>query len=239
MWLDPQWPDTTAWSQYFGERIGKMKSIFAVLSTLAVSMGGTAALAQSNIQYVVLSAMYSKPLDSDFIGLDNSTGELGMNGGAGFVLAYGLGISNSFALEAELSIRNSKAKSATGEGSDAIAFDPQTKLSTAAFMLNGVFRVGEVASGIRPYFGAGIGISKVRADSFTFSVNVSDVIDTIDGTLDGVAAYQFLGGIEVPLSDAISARVGYRFFATGTQKLGTIEAKTRSHNLELGFVMAF
>ena len=214
-----------------------MKSIIGVLSALAVSMGGTAALAQSNNHYIVLSAMYSKPLDSDFTRSDNSTGELGMKNGAGFVLAYGYGISNSLALEAELSIRNSKVQSVTGGGSGITAFDPPTKLSTTAFMINGVFRVSEAASGFRPYFGAGIGMSKARANGFSFSVN--DVIDTIDGAVDGVVAYQFLGGVEVPLSDALSARVGYRYFATGTQELGTIEAKTSSHNLELGVLLTF
>ena len=214
-----------------------MKSIIGILSSLAISLGGTAALAQSNNQYIVLSAMYSKPLDSDFTGLDNTTGEISMKSGAGFVFAYGHGISGGFALEAELSIRNTKTKSFTGGGVGATAINPPAKLSTLAFMLNGMFRVGEVASGIRPYFGAGIGMSQAKADGFNLTLN--DVIAAIDGTRDGAIAYQFLGGVEVPLSDATSARVGYRYFATGTQKLGTINAKTRSHNLELGFVFAF
>lgn len=214
-----------------------MKSIIGILSALVISLGGTAALAQSNNQYIVLSAMYSKPLDSEFTGLDNTTGEFGMKSGAGFVLAYGHGISGSFALEAELSIRNSKTKSFSGEGVGTTAINLPAKLSTLAFMLNGVFRVGEVASGIRPYFGAGIGISQAKADGFNLTVN--DVIAAIDGTRDGAMAYQFLGGVEVPLSEATSARVGYRYFATGTQKLRTINAKTRSHNLDLGLVLAF
>ena len=214
-----------------------MKSIIGILSALAVSLGGTATLAQSNNQYIVLSAMYSKPLDSDFTGVDNTTGEIGMKSGAGFLFAYGHGISGSLVLEAELSIRNSKTKSFTGEGVGSTAISLPAKLSTLAFMVNGVFRTGEIASGIRPYFGAGIGMSQAKADGFNLTVN--DVIDAIEGTRDSAMAFQFLGGVEVPLSEAMSARVGYRYFATGTQKLGTINAKTRSHNLELGFVLAF
>ena len=214
-----------------------MKSIIVILTALAVSLGGTAALAQSNNQYIVLSAMYSKPLDSDFTGLDNSTGEITMKSGAGFFFAYGYGNFGSLALEAELSFRNTKTKSFTGEGVGATALNPPAKISNLAFMLNGVFRAGEGASGIRPYLGAGIGISQAKADGF--NLTVSDVIDAIEGTRDGALAYQILGGVEVPLSDAMSARVGLRYFETGTQKLGTINAKTRSRDLELGFVFAF
>ncbi len=214
-----------------------MKSIIGILSALAVSLGGTAALAQSDIQYIVLSAMYSKPLDSDFTGLDNTTGEFGMKGGPGFVLAYGFGISGSLALETELSFRNTKTKEFTGDGLGTNAINFPAKLSTLAFMVNGVFRTSDIAAGIRPYFGAGIGISQAKADGF--DLTVGDVIDAIEGTRDGALAYQFLGGVEVPLSAATGARVGYRYFATGTQRLGTINAKTRSHNLDLGFVLAF
>ena len=214
-----------------------MKSIIGILSVLAVSLGGTAALAQGNNQYIVLSAMFSKPLDSDFTGLDNATGQIAMKGDAGFLLAYGYGIAGSFTLEAEISIRNSKTKSLTGGGVGSTAISPPAKISTLAFMLNGVFRTSEVASGISPYFGTGIGISQAKADGFGLTVN--DVIAAIDGTRDSAIAYQLLGGVEVPLSDSMSARVGYRYFATGTQDLGTIKAKTRSHNLDLGFVFAF
>ena len=52
-----------------------MKSIIGILSALAVSLGGSAALAQGNSHYIVLSAIYSKPLDSDFTGLGNTTGK--------------------------------------------------------------------------------------------------------------------------------------------------------------------
>lgn len=214
-----------------------MKSIIGIVIALAVSLGGTAALAQSNYQYIVLSAMYSKPLDSDFTGLDNTTGEFGMKSGTGFVLAYGIGISRSLALEAELSFRNTKTKSFTGEGVGITAINFPAKLSNLAFMLNGVFRMSDVASGIRPYFGAGIGISQAKADGF--DLTVSDVIDAIEGTRDGAMAFQIIGGVEVPLSEVTSARVGYRYFATRTQRLGTINAETRSHNLDLGFVFAF
>ena len=214
-----------------------MKSIIGILSALAVSLGGSAALAQGNSHYIVLSAIYSKPLHSDFTGLGNTTGQIAMKGGAGFLFAYGFGIAGSLALEAELSIRNSKTKSFTGGGVGSSAIRPPAKLSTLAFMFNGVFRTREVTPGIRPYFGAGIGVSQAKADGFDLTVN--DVIAAIDGTRDSTIAHQFLGGVEVPLSDAMSARVGYRYFTTGTQDLGTIEAETRSHNLELGFVLAF
>ena len=225
-----------------------MKSITVVIAALAVSFAGSAALAQGS-NYVVFSAMYSAPLDSNFsVGAD-LTGEFGMKGGAGFVLAFGQKLSNGFALEAEVSSKSSKAKSITldqewpdeagGTPVAAGTYDitPQLRITTTALMANGVFRTNEVGSGLRPYVGAGLGVSNVKIHGFTVTDGTGS--EVVSAERDSAVAYQFLGGVDVPLTEATSARIGYRYFATGSANFGELKIKTRSHNLELGFVFEF
>ncbi len=103
-----------------------------------------------------------------------------MKGGAGFVLAFGHKFSNGFALVAEVSSKSSKAKSITldqnmglvgGGLVPAGTYDltPQVKITTTALMANGVFRTNEVGSGLRPYFGAGLGVSNVKIHDITIT----------------------------------------------------------------------
>ncbi|MCY4137229.1 MAG: outer membrane beta-barrel protein [Rhodobacteraceae bacterium] len=239
-----------------------MKLITTVTAAFAVSFAGSATLAQGN-NYIVFSAMYSAPLDSDFSIGEDLTGELGMKGGAGFVLAFGHKFSNGLALEAEVSSKGSKAKSITfgqdrdiGPNPDTDPDDritagtsypvtPQVKITTTALMANGVFRTNEVGSGLRPYLGAGLGVSNVKIRNLTVTVS-QDASVNVSGARDSAVAYQFLGGVDVPLTEATSARIGYRYFATGSAEfatgsadVGKLKIKTRSHNLELGFVFEF
>ena len=241
-----------------------------IICALSVLLAGSAALAQSG-NYIVFSAMYSASSDSNF-SVGDVTGEFGIKGGGGFLLAFGNRFDSGFSLETEVSNRGSKVESLTlgrpeqngtvpdttffpvpggdvvstvasegvettavAEGADntismadisltdttvTAQFTP-IKITTTALMVNGVFRMDDVGF-LRPYFGAGVGISIVKTD---------------DASID--FAYQFLGGLDIPLSEAMSIRVGYRYFATKTIDLGYGEAKTSSHNLELGAVVSF
>lgn len=153
-----------------------MKLITAAIAALAVSFAGSTALVQGS-NYIVFSAMYSAPVDSKYSIGDDLTGELGMKGGTGFALAFGHKFSNGIVLEAEVSSKSSKAKSNTldqvwdlGGGNTTPAgtyvLSPQVKFTTTALMVKGVFRTSEVGSGLRPYFGAGLGVSNVKMHNF-------------------------------------------------------------------------
>ena len=89
-------------------------------------------------------------------------------------------------------------------------FESPIKLSTTALMANGIFRMSESTHGVRPFFGAGIGISNVRIHDYTVSDGTNDL--PVDGGTGSALAYQFLAGIEVPISESMSARIGYHHF---------------------------
>lgn len=223
-----------------------MRRIIPII--LAMFMAGSPVLAQDqdNDQYIVFSAMYSSALDSDY-SAGTVTAELGMKGGGGFLLAYGHRISDSFAIETEYSTRGSKAESialnedlvvlGTTIGAGTYGISPPIKITTAALMANGVYRMGEVGFGMHPYFGVGVGMANVKVHDYTLSDGSST--QTINGGTAGAMAWQIIGGAEIPISDNTSARIGYRYFSTGNLDVGGTKLKSKSHNLELGIVYAF
>ena len=222
-----------------------MRHIFGIISVLAVSLAGSTALAQGS-NYIVVSAMYSSALDSDY-NVADVTGKYGMKGGGGFLMAYGHRFDNGFAIETEFSTKSSKATSikldqnlvvsGTTVPAGTYPFPAPIKVTTTAFMANGVFRMGDVGLGLRPFFGAGIGLANAKVHDYTISDGANDI--ELDGGTGGATAYQFLGGVAVPISESMSVRVGYRYFATGNFDLGSEKIKTSSHNFEIGAEFTF
>ena len=99
----------------------------------------------------------------------------------------------------------------------------------------GVYRDGYY---FHPYLGAGLGAAMVAVSGGVASV--APLVD--DDTI--VFAYQFGGGIEIPVGDYLRLDLGYRYFATLDPELkeangSKLEIEYRSHTGMVGVVVLF
>jgi OmpA-OmpF porin, OOP family len=128
------------------------------------------------------------------VGADQKDGYL-VSGAIGFADESG------FRVEGEVSHRQNKLKASP-------TLDPGGKLSATSAMLNGYYEFGGSEAKIRPYLGAGAGVSraKLRADNSAPLLPVS-----IDDKRTGFA-WQAMAGVAVKMSDKLAVDIGYRYF---------------------------
>jgi len=54
-----------------------------------------------------------------------------------------------------------------------------------------------------------------------------------------VFAYQVMAGVEYPFSEAMAAKIGYRYFATSQADFDGLKASYGTHNFEAGILFRF
>ena len=74
------------------------------------------------------------------------------------------------------------------------------------------------------YVGGGIGLARVEAE----------FVDT--DTRDDVFAWQIFTGLQYEITDDLTAKAGYRYFATKGSDFDGRTASVRSHNFEIGLI---
>lgn len=110
-------------------------------------------------------------------------------------------------------------------------------------MVNAYADIGN--GSIQPYVGAGLGIARVKLDFFgpraPFPTEPPRqlILDS-----DTRFAYQLIGGVAVPVSDAAAITLQYRWFDAGTIKLldsrGELATRDhKGHNFDLGLRFRF
>lgn len=177
--------------------------------------------------------------------------DIEMKNGFGFAAAVGYGADVGLRGELEVAHRSVDFEKLDGlkiEGSTlsttfegTLPYDGSLTLWTV--MANGIFaaKVWKV----RPYFGGGVGVAfaKAKEDAQSWTLNVNGSNETISAAgvdaNDTVMAYQAMLGIGYPLSEAVEARLGYRYFATGEGDYDGLEASFSSHNVEAGIRFRF
>jgi opacity protein-like surface antigen len=124
--------------------------------------------------------------------------------GGAFGGFFGYQLDNGIRFEGELTLRANGIDEVDG-------FPLDGDVSSVAFMGNLLYEFPTGPS-IRPYLGLGVGFANVAMNDLSFgSFTFIDDDDT-------VFAYQFIGGIGIPLSPILTLTVDYRFFATEDPK---------------------
>jgi opacity protein-like surface antigen len=156
-------------------------------------------------------------------------GELAVHDGFGVTTALGYAWQNGLRTEAELGYRrNSLDKVSGGAFGTAFTGDVDGHVSAFSGMANVLYDY-QTRGDLTPYIGAGIGAADVTV--------VSDRLRADDSDL--VFAYQFMGGVRYALTNNLSVRAGYRFFATTTPEIQGSTGEYLTHNVELGLTIGF
>ena len=106
-------------------------------------------------------------------------------------------------------------------------------------MANGIF--SQKVWRVKPYVGLGIGVARHSGKFGKQSVEVGGKDFIYDGASEDkfAFAYQAMAGVAYPLSDAVDARLGYRYFATSTADFDGLKATYGTHNFEVGIRFRF
>lgn len=200
---------------------------------LAFAAGAQAQTEEPNRWYLAAGVGATFYDDMTFTGA--VTGDISMDTGYTGNVAIGRYLDDIKVFRVELE----GAFSATDFNNSA-GFKANGDINNANLMLNIFYDINTDSPWV-PFFGGGIGYSRVTINNLT---------DTATGTVfvdgsDNVFAYQFKGGVKYKLSDDWAITVAYRYFATdnlafSTPIPGTTESGgIRSHNAELGFQWDF
>ena len=214
---------------------GTMKNpLWRFSATLMACLLTSGAQAQS--LYGSLSGMYVAPEDSTL----SATGEdlsLDLNtdlkGGLGGALAFGYGAPVGLRGEVEVSYRANDLDSLLGVKLDG-------EQSALSLMLNGLY-VFDSNEKVKPYFGAGLGLSKRKAVLSAQTIDGEAIPGASED--DTVLAYQGMVGVIYPSSETMEVRFGYRYFGTGDvefkEEEGSVSFDYATHNIEAGVMFRF
>lgn len=214
-----------------------------VLAASVLAFSATLALASKDVQaqsrpqftegiYVGAGAGAHKPQSADVSRASGNGGDVDLKTGLAGAAAVGYAFGNGLRAEVELAHRASKAKTgAPGQPASG-------KLDATSLMINGLY---DIATGTDfvPYFGAGLGAARLRADNFGALPGGVTV-----GGNDTVFAYQGIAGLDYLIDSNVAIGASYRYFATRKAEIGTSagdKAKFpyRDHTLLVGMRWSF
>ena len=186
----------------------------------------------SDRRYLSLSGAFVSPRDSSVNARAGSLrggaitgGEIEGDNGFSFTGALGFGMSGDFDIEAEIGYRSYDTETLAGANQRS---QLSGDVSTLSLMANALYSFESMgAQGFVPLAGGGVGFARHSVDA-----NGTSYSDT-------VLAYQAIFGAQMPVSDDMSIRFGYRYFATGKAKFNGWDASYGTHNFEVGAVFSF
>jgi opacity protein-like surface antigen len=210
-----------------------MKQLLGCLTCVIVALSGSISTQAAGKFYAVIGAgatLFPDPEVTDST-LPGVTGEIGTETGFNIHGAIGYRISDAFRAEAEFTYRQNDIDQLTIAAFGLSASGAASgDVTSASGMINGYWDI-PVSGMIKPYLGAGLGVSRVDAE-----LTVAGVTGEGDDT---VFAYQLMGGVQYDISSNAAVRVGYRFFATADPEFGTTESEYTTHNIDAGVVFKF
>jgi len=212
-----------------GRRCWSLGSFPTVLA-LAMLVLPINAFADGEGWYVTGKAGGTRLLKSDVSGSATSGDASFDDGPVGLVgVGYGFG---SFRAEGELGYRENDLKSFTGGTGTASG-----EARAWSLMANGFYDI-DVGGSVKPYVGAGVGVARIDLDG------ISQGGTALADDRDDVLAFQAMAGLRVPLSDSLSADLGYRFLATQNPTFTSVggtgfSGRYRSHAVTVGLTWQF
>lgn len=149
---------------------------------------------------------------------------------AGFNVGGALGYEyKMFRLEGEIAYRKNKIDEFNLQGS---TIDSGGDIDAISVMGN-LYIDFENRTAWTPYIGAGAGWASLDVDELSITGYIANNDD------DDGFAYQFIGGFGYEVSDALTANLDYRYFATDDPDFGAVEAEYESHNVIVGLRYQF
>ncbi|MDH5723441.1 MAG: outer membrane beta-barrel protein [Alphaproteobacteria bacterium] len=209
-----------------------MKKLLLTSAIVALGQTATTAQAQSiSNSYIAAKIGFTKTSDSDWsdTGL---TGDIGIDTGANFALAYGFNLIPSLRTEFEVSYRKADLDDITVDGVGTADLTGDVK--TWGFLLNGYYDF-MADQAVSPYITAGIGA--LRHSGKIASVAGLGVTGASDS--DTVFAYQLGGGASYDLSDNVALDGGYRYLASSDPDFDGLEAEYGAHEFRIGLRYGF
>lgn len=189
-----------------------MKKICVAGLAMALLLGGMVVSA-SAAPYVSGNFGLVEVSDSTFSG-GGSSGEVSFDSGFGFIAAVG---NNFDGLRGEVEV---------AYRTNDLDETPSGDMSSLALMGNLLVDL-PLSEIVRPFLGAGIGLTNVEVDSGTFNED------------DTVFAYQAIAGIGFPVSNITTIDLQYRYFASADPDFNGVEAEYQTHNFFAGLRFDF
>ena len=230
----------SSWSRVIGVAL-----MFTMLPFVA-----TAQSSLDNRLFLSLSGAYAIPSDSRSTsrsGGETYINDLELGRGATLLVAAGYGASVGLRGELEIGRRSFSAdrvkavSRSTGEAIGESSFAAQGDWTALSAMVNGIYAFE--AGGLRPYFGAGIGMARHE-----LAVAPRGARET-DSDTDTTFAYQAMVGVAYPVSESAEVRLGYRYFQTadfelsdpavGINPASNTSLTFNNHNIEVGIRFQF
>ena len=201
-----------------------MSRLYGLISLILISVWGTSVSSETTGKegwYVAFSPYWhtGNSVDKEF---GVKFAESKFKNSLGLLFAIGRRFEGGLGVELEASFRKVRDSMPSYIDGDTDYF---INGSLNSVMLNGLYYVPDVIEFAEPYFGAGVGIVSISSASVK----------------DEAAIGQIVTGLNIPVNDSFSTRVGYRYAATGKfrsrHKGHTIDYK--SHNFEVGIIYNF
>ncbi len=209
-----------------------MKKLLLGVAFVALTQGATTAQAQSiSNSYISGKIGITKTSDADWsdTGL---TGDIGIDNGANFALAYGFNALPSLRTEFEISYRKADLDdiSVDGVGTADLTGD----LKTWGFMLNGYYDF-MVDQSFSPYISAGVGALR-HSGEITSVAGLG--VTGVDGS-DTVLAYQLGAGASYDIGNNVVFDGGYRYLGSGDPDFDTTKMEYDAHEFRIGLRYGF
>lgn len=127
-----------------------------------------------------------------------------------------------------------------GRGFAAGGLPINSEVDNRTIMVNGyydfgAFNLGGAQQAVRPYLGAGIGLSTTKVDDVDVIIADQNRLERFFGSDDDQFAWQLMAGAQVETSGGIFFDLGYRFVDLGDVQLtstsGSLDNDLRSHEL--------
>ena len=198
-----------------------------------------------------VSGLYVSPMDPKLSGTLEAarySSEVRMDRGAGLTVAVGYGAELGLRGELEIGYQSSDFREAHWHflGREELHHpEPEKRnsplegpLDSLSLMVNGIYAFE--AGRFRPYFGMGVGLTRLDAE-FDTKVHTPDngQQDLKVSGDDIVLAAQAMGGIGFPISQDLEFRLGYRYFGASKASIDGVETNYAAHMLEAGLLVRF
>jgi opacity protein-like surface antigen len=200
--------------------------------------------------YAALNLEYAVP-ENVSVETGGATGDASLADGIGFGISVGHKYNDKFRSDIELSRRSFELQNITPtSGGSARSLSGQVDIYSA--LVNGYYNLPDSAkfvflnSPFRPYIGAGIGVTYLRANDVSASLQQTAESGgkpqnntTPENASIWLPAGQLTAGLSFPMTNTLDFDLGYRYFLMG-DITGTVNGSSgdssvlRSHSLKLG-----
>jgi OmpA-OmpF porin, OOP family len=193
------------------------KTLMCATAAAAFASAGLTAQAEGWYSRADLQYTFDGRVDHDALAAVN--GKLSGNSDAsellGAGIGFGYGYDNGLRFEGAVGYRGGDldVSDTIGGTAPGTSVNPDGTVAVMDVMINGIYDFNKDGT-IRPYIGAGVGGTRIRAKASNRTVGAAPNLSATNGFTDTAAglAWQGLAGIGFKLSDRLTLDLGYKYF---------------------------